>query len=69
MKIAPVFFVLTSVLYANLLFTINDLVSDPKCDQQNISSRIIHSLVLIILIRILDERKNFVFNITYGYYK
>ena len=69
MKVAPIFFVLSSVLYANLLFLLNDLITDPSCDQPNISTRVIHSLVLIIVIRILDDRENFKFNLTYGYYK
>jgi hypothetical protein len=69
MKVAPIFFVLSSVLYANILFLINDLIIDSSCDQPNISTKIIHSLVLLILIRILDEQQNFKFNLTYGYYK
>jgi hypothetical protein len=69
MKVAPIFFVLSSVLYANILFLINDLVTDPSCDQPNISSRVIQSLVLIIVIRILDKRENFKFNLSYGYFK
>ena len=69
MKVAPIFFVLSSVLYANILFLINDLIVDPSCNQPNISTKVIHCLVLLIVIRILDEKKNFKFNLTYGYYK
>ena len=69
MKVAPIFFVLSSVLYANILFLISDLITDASCEQPNVGTRLIHSLVLIIIIRILDDRKSFVSNITYGYYK
>ena len=41
---------------------------DPSCNQQNVGTYVIHSLVLIILIRILDKPANFKSNITYGYY-
>ena len=68
MKVAPIFFVISSILYVNILLLINDIIMDPSCNQQSVSSYIINSLVLIILIRILDEPANFKSNITYGYY-
>jgi hypothetical protein len=68
MKVAPIFFVISSILYVNILLLINDIIMDPSCNQQNVGTYVIHSLVLIILIRILDKPANFKSNITYGYY-